>query len=139
MISEARDYIKGRVLDIDSSFKEHADAFNSDNIPKTLKNKSFFIKYDNTSNNVSASNWVDDNISVELDLFFKGYRSTQQALDDSMDLAHRIKLSACNICNWVEPIKHVSGDSVISEAVVSNDNQIIIRLQFTLKMVFSVI
>ncbi len=137
MISDVRTYLKAQLIATNSDFREWRDGFNRDNIPKSVFNKSFFISYSNSSNNLTSGQMVDDNISATVELFFKGFRDPQEAIDVAMDLAHLFKLRASDPCNFTSGIKHVVGNSITPEPVVSNDNSIIITLDFSLRMIFS--
>ena len=135
MISDVRDYIKARILAEDSDFKEWKDGFNRDNIPKTIFNKAFFISYSLPSNNVTQSSWSDDSVSVQAELFFKGFRSVQDALDNAMDVADNIYRRAPNNANYAGNIKKVDGVSVIPEPLISNDNSIIIIITWNVRII----
>lgn len=138
-ISKVRDFISARLKEEDSSFKQWGDGFNRDNIPRTIFNKCYFIRLSNPTNNVTENGYVDDNIEAELELFFKGFRDPQEAIDKALDVAYNIKLRSSNPCHWDNTIKYVSVDSVVAEPIESNDNSIIIRLSYSIRLIAAVI
>tara|TARA_R110002020_G_scaffold94189_6_gene226891 strand:+ start:4329 stop:4748 length:420 start_codon:yes stop_codon:yes gene_type:complete len=135
MISNVRDYIKARILAEDSDFKEWKDGFNRDNIPKSIFNKAFFISYSLPSNNASGPSLSDDSVSVQAELFFKGFRSVQDALDDAMDIADNIYRRAPNNANYTDNIKKVDGISIVPEPLEGNDNAIIITINWNVRII----
>lgn len=143
MISQARDYIKAIIKETDPTssrkFKEHKDGFNRDNIPSTLLDRSYFIFLSNTDNIVTNNCIVDDVVRARIELFFKGYRDIQSALDDGIDIGHELKLRLSNPAKFSGNIKDVEVFSVIPEPVGDNDNAIIVVLECNLRMIFSTI
>ena len=137
-ISVVRSFVSNRVLEEDSNFKQWGDAFNRDNIPRSIFDRAYFIQYENPSNNDTENCYVDDNVTATLELFLKGYRSPQEALDNAMDKAYRIKLRSSNPTHWTDLIKHVVVESVVPSPVDSNDNSIIITLEYTLRLISTV-
>jgi len=135
MISNVRDYIKARILAEDSDFKEWKDGFNRDNIPKSIFNKAFFISYSLPSNNTSGPSLSDDSVSVQAELFFKGFRSVQDALDDAMDVADNIYRRAPNSANYTDNIKKIDGISIVPESLEGNDNAIIITINWNVRII----
>lgn len=140
IISKVRTYLKNQVIAVDSDFKEHEDAFNVDNIPGTLKNKSFHIDY-SIDNSQEFDTHLEDDVSATLTLFFKGYRTPAKALDVAMDLANDIRIKAVSIATVESfkitddnPIFGVSCLSIKPSPVPTNDNQIIIELEFNLRI-----
>ena len=139
MISAARDFIKARLLEENSAFKQWGDGFNRDNIPRTIFDKAYFIRLSNPSNNVTENGYIDDNIEAELELFFKGFRDPQEAIDKALDVAYNIKRRSSNPCHWDTTIKYVSIDSIVAEPIESNDNSIIIRLVYSFRLIAAVL
>lgn len=139
MISEVRSFIRSRVLEEDSAFKEWKDGFNSENIPSSILNKSYHVLISNPSNIVTENCLVDDNISAEVKLYFKGGKNIQDALDNAMETAYNIKLRSSNPSNYTDVIKYVSVDSVIPDPLPTNDNSILITLNYTLRIISVVI
>lgn len=138
---DIRTYFRNQLLAVDPDFREHKDGFNSENIGKNIFNKSFHIIMANPSNIVTDNCRVEDNISVTASLFFKGGKTSkiQASLDEALDIGHNYKLKASNIKDFPSVIKRVVGNSVVPSPLDTNDNSIIITVEFTVLGVFSVI
>jgi len=139
--SSVRSYFRDQLQLLDNSFREHKDGFNTDNIGKNIFHKSFHIDLSNPVNVVTDGCRIEDNISVTVKLFFKGGKTSklQEALDSALDIGHDYKLKASNLANFPSTIKRVVGNSVIPTPLETNDNSIIITVEFTVLGVFSVI
>ena len=139
--SSVRDYFKSQLTALDSSFREHVDGFETENIARNIFNKSYHIVINNPSNVETDNCRVEDNISVRVQLFFKGGKTSklQSSLDNALDIGHDYKLKSSNIKDFPSTIKRVVGTSVIASPLETNDNSIIITIEFTVLAVFSVI
>lgn len=138
MISDARDYFKARIAELPGrKFREHKDAFNRDNIPKSTFDRSYHITLQNSANINTEGCLVDDTVVAQVEFFFKGFRTPQDAYDAGIDIGHELKLRSVNPAKWSGSIKRVVGDSVVVEPVLTNDNEIIVQCTFTLRMMFS--
>ena len=135
-LSEARTFLKARLKETDSSFREWKDGFNSQNIPSNIFNKAYHISYQQASIN-NIEHIIDTNISAEVLIFYKGYRNVQSAYDSAMNLSYKLKQKAVNPSKVTGSIKRVICDSVNIEPVDNNDNSFIIKLDFTLRMMFT--
>ena len=138
-ISDVRTYLKNRITDENSSFYEHTDGFNAENVPTNIKTRSFFIEYQQPSNLSTEGDVVHDQVAATVKLFFKGYRSVKESLDNAMDTCHNIKLRASKISNYTASIKRCTCNSVTIEPVDSNDNNMIVTMEFDIEMFFNVI
>ena len=138
-ISDVRTYLKNRITDENSSFYEHDDGFNADNVPTGIKTRSFFIEYQQPSNLSTEGDLIHDQVTATVRLFFKGYRSVKDSIDSSMDTCHNIKRRASKISNYSSTIKRVTCNSVTIEPVESNDNNMIVTMEFDIEMYFDVI
>lgn len=119
-----------------NGMKEWDDAFNKDNIPSNILNKSYFMSYG--INTVDNSVPLEDNINISIDCFFKGYRNPKEALDNAMELCNSIRLeilSRESIASFIEVnILTIDSVSQISEPLnSSNDNSILVNLEFNLR------
>lgn len=139
MIEQFRSFLKARVLEENSDFKEWPDAFNSENIPSTLIDKSFHITYDSISLVDDQGCFFFDDASMNVQLFFKGYRDPQTALDFAVNTAHNIRRRAVNPNKANELIKRVDALSLDVEPIDTNDNAIIINLNFNIRFVSKVL
>ncbi len=121
-----------------NGFKEWKDGFNRDNIPKSVLNKSYFMSYE--INTVENGTQMEDNISITLEHFFKGYRNPQDAIDNAMELCNSIRLEILDpqtIASFSEvTILGIDSVSQIPEPLnASNDNSIIVTTSFSLRLI----
>jgi len=138
--SKVRTYLKARIAAVDSDFKEHKDAFNDDNIAKTGFNKAYHILYSVPS--ISKSDYlIDSEIEVIVKFFFRGYRDTQAALDDSMDLVNSVALDCGSLENLSAfrvtddfPIQYCNPTGQVPEPLENNDNSIIVTLNLNMSV-----
>ena len=138
-ISVVRSYLKSRITDENSSFYEHTDGFNAENVPTGIKTRAFFIEYQNPSNLSTEGDLIHDQVTATVKLFFKGYRSVKDSIDTAMNTGHNIKRRASKISNYSSTIKRCTCNSVTIEPVDSNDNNMIVTLEFDIEMFFNVI
>jgi hypothetical protein len=138
MISEIRTFLKARIAEVDSSFKEHKDGFNNANIPGTNFNRAYHIIYTAPDNIVTDGCLLDDNINAEVRLYFRGFRDPQQAIDNGMDTAWELKQKASHPSLMpLTNIKKVSVVSITPDPVDTNDNSIIVTLDFRFRVIYS--
>ena len=139
-LSDVRAYFKDRIKDEVNAAVEHTDAFNIENMHTNARDKMYHIIYQNNSNIETHGDRVTDNISVTLSMVFKGYRNTQSTFDSTSDTAHNIKLRASKISNYTNGIKRVVCDSInITPVDDSNDNILLVTMEFSVRMDFNTI
>lgn len=139
-LSDVRSYFKDRVTDEVPSAVEHTDAFNIENMHTNARDKMYHIIYQNNSNLETHGDRVTDNVSVTLSMIFKAYRNTQSTFDSTSDTAHNIKLRASKISNYTNGIKRVVCDNInITPVDVSNDNILLVTMEFSVRMDFNTI
>lgn len=136
MISDIRTFISTQILALYPDFREWKDAFNIENIPSTIFNKSFHIFY-TIPNADKMQTTIMDSIDVTLKLFFKGERDTQIALDSAMDTAHLIRLNIISKSATPSGYLSIDNNSIEASPLESNDNKIVITLTFTAKKYFT--
>ena len=137
-LSGIRTYLKTRINTVDSDFKEHKDAFNDENIGRSKFNKAYHITYGGLDSGELKDLITDDIMNMTVKLFFKGFRDTQNALDDAMDKANTIRLDIVNRTNYVNQtnIKNVYLSNMTPESLDSNDNHIVITLNFIVRLAY---
>ena len=139
-LKPVRSFIKSRLSETSSSFKEHKDGFNRDNIPRSLLNKSYFIDVASSNNESTEGRVVTDEITARVELFYKGYRNTQSTIDDAMDEANNFKLRASNPSHFSSLIKRVVCESIeVDPLADSNDNSILVTINMSITACFAVI
>ena len=140
-ISQVRTYFKSRLSETDSDFREWTDGFNRENIPNNIYDKAYHIAYGSLASSALSDNFIEDNLSVSIQLFFKGYRDPAQAIDDALDKAHNFRLRCVSFPNATtgDDIKNVILTTMIPDFPESNDNMIIIDLEFVVRLCFDCI
>lgn len=139
-LSDVRSYFKDRITDEVPAAVEHKDAFNIENMHVNARDKMYHIIYQNNTNLETHGDRITDNVSVTLSMIFKGYRDTQAAFDSTSDTAHNIKRRASKISNYVNGIKRVVCDSInITPVDDSNDNILLVTMEFSVRMDFTTI
>ena len=139
-ISVVRDYFKDQIKEEVAAAVEHTDAFNLENMHTNARDKMYHIIYQNDSNIETHGDRITDNISVTISMVFKGYRDTQAAFDSTSDTVHNIKRRASKISNYTSGIKRVVCDSInITPADDSNDNILLVTMEFSVRMDFNTI
>lgn len=139
-ISAVRSYFKSRITDEVSNAVEHKDAFNIENMHTNARDKMYHIIYQNNSNIETHGDRITDNVSVTISMMFKGYRDTQATFDSTSNTVHNIKRRASKISNYTSGIKRVVCDSInITPADESNDNILLVTMEFSVRMDFNTI
>lgn len=143
--SKIRTYLKNIITDFDADFKEHKDAFNTDNIARTNFNKAYHITYSVPSIDSGSDVYFTSSATASIQFYFKGYRCPQTALDEAMDTVATLSQSFASISNvsafrmaYDFPIQQVSPTSQVPEPLQSNDNSIIINLDLNLEIIISI-
>lgn len=137
-LKPVRQYFKDRIFELDKDYQEHTDAFNTENISQLRFNKAYHIFYGNIQTTTANQLSTLDTVSATVSLFQNGYRDPIIALDDAMDFANKFRLRCLNpkysTRNFF--IKNVVCNTINAEPVNTNDNSIIIRLQFSITVIF---
>jgi len=121
-----------------NGFKEWKDGFNRDNIPKNILNQSYFMTYSIAT--VENGTNMEDNISIEIEHFFKGYRNPQDAIDNAMEKVNSMRLEILDpqTIALFNEVTILGIDSVSQEPEplnASNDNSIIVTTELNLRLI----
>lgn len=133
-LSDVRAYFRDRLLEQVSDAVEHKDAISFDNTSVNIKNKTFFIEYQNNTNIETHGDRVTDEVQVTVVFLYKAYRYTQESFDELSDIMHDYKLRCSNIARYENGIKRVVGTSILIEEIdESNDNILQCTNEFTVR------
>lgn len=129
-----RPYFQERMSAVDKEFKEWEDAFNIDNIPATILDKSWHLRFQPFSYNTGgAHTCLSFECPITLSVFVKGYRNPVEAVDMALIFADAI-LKECTkpVQRLNQPkIKNVLPNNVsVRELSDSNDNAAVLEIQF---------
>lgn len=139
-LSEVRPYFRARMNYL--GYTEWADAFNFENIPESILDKSYHI--DANQIRVISFNQADLSIdhSVTLRLFLKGFRTPKDALDSAMirlDAIYQEVLKPGNRLTGTGGLRNVLLDSTDLQPLSrSNDNAVMVEMNFIAKVHISV-
>lgn len=118
-------------------FREHKDAFNYENIPNTIINKSYHI---DTPTGGRRGSYTNASQPIEHDcvirVFIKGFRYPALAVDEAMGYYDQILATALSPQNRLNAgIKNVFLNNVsIRPYEASNDNIVLLEITFTCLM-----
>jgi len=98
-VSSIRQYFKDSFARVDSSRIEWRDAFNTENVPETILEKSYHIAFGSTSAVTLADSSLDLTIPVDVTFWVRGYLDSTEAIDTAMDLAESLSLDAITVDN----------------------------------------
>ena len=136
-LSKVRDYVRSVATD----FNEWKDAFNRDNIPSSIKNKAYYCSYELSSND-DRGDYEENLLRVSIEVFFKGHKNAQEALDNAMDSVNILSLNLCSLASINAyratddfPIQSVVRLSQVPSPINTNDNQILITLELEMKII----
>jgi len=129
-----RPYFQERMSAVDNEFKEWEDAFDIDNIPATILDKSWHLRFQPFSYNTGgAHTCLSFECPITLSVFVKGYRNPVEAVDMALIFADAI-LKECTkpVQRLNQPkIKNVLPNNVsVRELSDSNDNAAVLEIQF---------
>lgn len=133
--STIRPYFQDRMIAVDSELREWEDAFNLENIPSTILDKSWHIQFNPMGYNTGgAQTCLSFDCPVTLSVFFKGYRNPREAVDTALIFADAI-IKECTkpVQRLNQPnIKNVLPSLVsVRELDTTNDNAAILEIQFS--------
>lgn len=133
-----RTFLESRLIEVDSDFEVHDDAFSFENIGNNDFNKRYHIFYGNVATSVDNQHTTNDVVNATVSLFFRGYRNATESLDESMDIANSYRLNCLKIAPLRDQqfIKRVVCSSIQAEPLDTNDNSIKITLQFSINVIF---
>lgn len=125
-------YVRLRLGEVDTGFKEWVDYFNLDNIPSNIYDKAFHVSIGDTSGGTLNALHQQLSTSITISLFFKGYRNVSENVDRGILLAENL------IEQMHEPVDRLGStlknfkflSMAINESFVTNDNLIIITQNY---------
>lgn len=137
--STVRDFFRTKLDALD--FNEHDDAFNSENIPSTLLDKSYFIGPATISQNSRNQLDLDTGYGLTIQLAFKGYRCVKDALDTSLEESETFVKNSVQVCE--ENIVNAGFVSVSFNGLTqtplsdTNDNTVLVNIEFVTRVILN--
>ena len=133
-----RPYFEERLNAVDKELKEWEDAFNIENIPSSILDKSWHISFDTFNYTGTAHTCLSFDCPVTLNVFLKGYRNPKEAIDTALIFADAIIKECTNPVHRLNQskIKNVlPGLMNVREYAPSNDNAAVLEMQFTCEVI----
>jgi hypothetical protein len=129
-----RQYLSDRLTEVDSDFLVYDATFANDFVGDNNCDKRFHIFYGNITASVANQNPTTDTINATVKLFFRGFRDSNESLDNALDLANEYRVNCLRqskLAGQVH-IKRVVCTSITAESLPSNDQQFVINLEFSI-------
>jgi hypothetical protein len=96
-LTAIRPYFTARLTD--AGFTEWEDAFQDDNIPSTLLDRSFFQLITNASGVQTNNNSIEVTTLVEVRCFFKGYNTPRVAYEEAIAKSEEVIKACVSVVN----------------------------------------
>jgi len=117
-------------------YEEWPDAFNRDNIPSTIINKSFHILTPNILGGTINQNHQNTSTTVSIQFVIKGYKEPTEAKEKAMWEIEKIVKSVCKIANRTSTLLNVVFQGAVMNPLNStDDNQVLVDMEFTAEVV----
>lgn len=133
-----RPYFSERLQAVDPDLKEWTDAFNIENIPETVIDKSWHLSFGLASAVSMNQTCLSYKYPVSLDVFFKGYRNPSDAVDTANSYGESILREILKHSNRLTIVptsaaKIINVRSTIMQVLPidqSNDNTVRLQMEF---------
>jgi hypothetical protein len=134
-----RTFLTNRIKEIDSDFEVVDKPFDVDDPAATNFNKRFHIFYGDITTTTANQQTTTDIVNAVVNLYFDGYRDQTEALDESVDVANRIRMRCLQpkFLLGEKFIKRVVPTSIVATPIDSNDNKIRVRLEFSIATIMA--
>jgi hypothetical protein len=140
--SQVRTFFNTRIAIADPSLSEWTSSFAPDveNIPQTLIDNKYHLFFDAGNSNPALGTAYEDNISVVVSLWKRGFGNPAQALQDLFDRAFCVRGNLVNPSFLVTDggnIKSVENTGISPDQIdESNDNTLQIQLGFNVRLLY---
>lgn len=135
---DLRPYFEARMKTVDQDLREWPDAFNIENIPSGILDKSWHVEFGPFNYTGTAHTCLHFDCPVRLQVFIKGYREPKEAVDSALKFADAIVKECCKPSNRLNQatIKNVLPNLIdIRELAQGNDNCAVLELTFDCEIV----
>ena len=141
--SQIRTYFNGEIETVLPDMREWRDAFNVENIPRTLLDTYYHLDIRSGASSSANDATVQDRMLVALKIWKKGSNDIATTQDELWDLAFCIRqglINPRNVHTFDRDIQAVENLSMNAQPIdLTNDNVVEIQLEFNVRMYFSVI
>ncbi len=129
-ITDVRQYFKDRMYAL--GYNEWTDAFNIENIPSSILDKSFHVESGAIASSASNHQPHRFDCSITTRLFLKGYNNPSEAVDDAYvhceDILGEILSPSNRLGTNVHDVQPVS--IAVDPLTASNDNSVVLIIIF---------
>lgn len=132
IIKPVKDYIRQTVNGF--GYKEWKDAFNFENIPGNMFDNAYHIEVQIPSITLGQQ-WYENDMAITLRFFKKGGRAVMETLEEVMEDVNCIKIELSKLPLYVDVAQSISATSLVTAPLTSNDNQMIIELSLTCRVI----
>jgi len=149
-LSQVRTYFEQRLLVVSPKRKQWKGALDvqaNNNVPQTILDTSYHIKYDPVGGSTQNDRHIEDSFLTTLTIWKRGFKEPTDALDIVMDEASCIRLDVLkhlNMHNFNTGIGSENLQDIVivsvtpSEIDASNDNTIEVQLIFNVRLFFGI-
>ena len=139
-LSQVRTYFNQEIIKVSPDRSEWRDAFNIENVPRTLLNKRYHIDTTSVASSPQSDHHVEDNFAVTVTIWKQGFNEVATALDELLDEAHCIRMQLINprnVNDFAGDIDRVDSVSIEPTAFDdSNDNIVQMDMIFNVVLFF---
>jgi hypothetical protein len=132
LIKEVREYFNARIKECLPTYEDCKDPFGIQDVDRNKLDKAYRVVIGEMSTEDRGNNLVNT-IPVRIDLFKKGFNQEQVSFDELFDNALGLRSNILNPRAWnTHPwIRRVSTSTVLNNPLPTNDNNILININFT--------
>lgn len=124
-------------------YTEHQTGFDFLNLPNNMVNKSYHLNYGPVAGGPVNQADQQTDVSMVVRLFYDGYNDVDGVIDSSIDATETVIKQCCSIENRLNNslcIKNVTFEGFLIEPrALSNDNQMVIEMDFTVNYWFELV
>ena len=137
-LSQVRTYFENAMTASVPTAKKWEGKFDLENIPRNAADAAYTIVFQDLDSQELNDLRTDDLFDVNIQMFFKGKRDSDSVEDTAYDTAHTFRLEAIKTTRAMigTNIKNVRLNSIAREELDSNDNSIVLNLNFSVRMIF---
>lgn len=134
IISDTRLYFKNEIEKCFPDSSEWDDYFNLDNVPSTIQDCTYHIGIGPLSTGRKNDQTSEEDLSVTVNFWKKGYNDVQETFDEFFDSVHEFKTCVTDPSTYASHafIKDVYATSIVPQPIDgSNDNVLRLSIDFS--------
>jgi len=136
-LANIRTYFRSRLDGL--SYAEWQDGFAFDNIPETILDRSYHIFIESVTGGPINHTHQNTESEVVVRLFFRGYRSVTEAIDDSVSGVESVVRDICKVANRTATLLNVVfSNAEFSPLNEENDNSVFVEMRFSARVILGI-